>query len=322
MKKLFIIFCVIFLIPIAFAQEIKILFPENEVTYGPWSETYFDYPRTQSKAHHIRINVDVGENVAYYRLMRNNEYVQYLNNATMVDAVPTDSIIDFKPDDLEPLDLIGYLSAMQNLTAIAYDAENNEIGRDTVVFYLAVNLDDYYELVSDSGKSGSTFTVDETAVSKIAVTEDIMEISSQLFSVKKYVSPVTVRNKFTDEIEEHTRVEIVVKPLFESKRDISIYTVIPKSVVMTVNNMTLTGNYTVLDADPVMMWNFAAVNSEQRVEYDVNLPLNTEEAEEIVPIAITHVNPEKSGWYFIIPLVIPIVLLFGIVFFSRFKREK
>jgi hypothetical protein len=323
MKKIFILMLgIILLIPLCFAQEIKILFPENEVTYGPWSDTYFDYPRTGGKAHHLRINVHVGDTVAYYKLMRNNEYVQYLNNATMPDAVPTDSIIDFKADDLEPLDLIGYLSALQNLTAIAYDENNNEVGRDTIVFYLAVNLDDYYELLSSEGQIASGFAVDESAVSQIAVSEEIVEISSQLFSVKKYISPVTVRNKFTDEVENHTRVEIIVKPLFETKRDISVYTVIPKSVVMTLDEMTLAGNYTVLDADPVMMWHFAAVDSEQRVEYDINLPLETKDAEEIVPIAIADSAGDKSGWYFIIPLVIPIVLLFGIVFFSRFKREK
>ncbi|MFA6888674.1 MAG: hypothetical protein WC254_04210, partial [Candidatus Woesearchaeota archaeon] len=101
MKKIFIVVTLLILfLPVLYAQEVKILFPENEVTYGPWSDTYFDYPRTGGKAHHIRIQMDVGENVAYYRLMRNNEWVQYVNNATMVDAVPTDSIIDFKATDL------------------------------------------------------------------------------------------------------------------------------------------------------------------------------------------------------------------------------
>ncbi len=323
MRKIFIIFAVLLLLlPITFAQEIKILFPENEVTYGPWSDTYFDYPKTGGKAHHIRISVQVSDSVAYYRIMRNNEYVQYLNNATMPDAVPTDSIIDFKSDDLEPLDLIGYLSALQNLTVVAYDESNNEVGRDSVVFYLAVNLDDYYELLSSEGQAASAFTVDEQAVQKIEVSEDIVEQSSEFFLIRKYVSPISVRNKFTGEVEEHTRIEIVVKPLFQTQRDISVYTVIPKSVVATLNDMTLTGNYSVIDADPVMMWNFAAVDETQKIEYDVNLPLSAEEVEEIVPIAITTTHAEKTGWYFIIPMVIPIVLLFGIVFFSRFKKEK
>jgi hypothetical protein len=154
------------------------------------------------------------------------------------------------------------------------------------------------------------------------VSEEIVEISSELFSVRKYVSPITVKNKFTGELENHTRVEIIVKPLFETARDISVYSVIPKSVVATLDDLTLTGNYSVIDADPVMMWHFAAVDSTQKIEYDVNLPLNTNDAQEIVPIAVTNVNTDKSGWYFIIPLVIPIVLLFGIVFFSRFKKEK
>ncbi len=314
-------------IPSLFAQEtpaITLNFPEDGITYGPWSETYFDYPRTGGKAHHLRLNVSVGENVAYYRIMRNNEWVQYVGNMTMQDAVSDNAIIEFKADDLEPLDLIGYLSAFQNLSVIAYDVNGNELGSDSAIFYIAVNLDDYYELLSSEGERTSSFAVRQEDLDRVAVSQEEYETSTTFFTVKKYVTTITVRNKFTDEEEEHTRIRFSIKPAIASAvgEDVSLYAVLPKEVVEHLNNLTLAGNYSVLDVDPVMMWHFTAVDTTQTVEYDVNLPLNTEETAEIVPIIISDIEDVKSQWYFFIPLVIPVILLFSIIYFSRFKRHK
>lgn len=304
-------------------SPIEIIFPEHGVTYGPWSDTYFDYPRTGGKAHHIRINLSVGEDVAYYRIMRNNEWVQYVENLSLQDAVPTDSIVDFKPDDLQPLDLIGYLSAMQNLTIIAYDSNNNELGRDTAVFYIAVNLDDYYELIASSGEMASSFVIRPDDLDRVSVTEEETKIFSDFFTLKKYMTFISVKNKFTGDVENHTRMRFSFEPntAYSSGKDVFFYTVIPKEIVSHINNMTLTGNYSVVAADPIMMWHFASVQGEESLEYDINIPINTEIAEEIVPIAVSDVEHEKSSWYFLIPLVIPVILLFAIIFFSRFKKK-
>lgn len=303
-------------------QPIEILFPENEVTYGPWSETYFDYPRTGSKAHHIRITVSVREDVAYYRLMRNNEWVQYVGNLSLQDAVPENSLIEFAPDDLEPLDLIGYLSAFQNLTAVAYAADGRELGRDSVVFYIAVNLDDYYELLASSGEMASSFTPSLEDLGTISVTEEQREITSRFFTIKKYITFIIVRNKFTGDVENHTRVRFVLTPTASGTgQEVLFYSIVPKEIVSHLNNLTITGNYSVVSVDPIMMWHFSAVQGAESLEYDINLPLNTEAAEEIVPIAIAAAEKEKSSWYYLIPLIIPVVLLFFIVYFSKFKKK-
>ncbi len=330
MKLLFLLFFLIILpIPTAIAQgddniPITLNFPEDNVTYGPWSDTYFDYPRTGGKAHHIRLNVSARDDVAYYRIMRNNEWVQYVGNLSITDAVSDNSIIEFQPDDLEPLDLIGYLSALQNLSVVAYDENDNELGRDSAVFYIAVDLDDYYELLSSEGEIATSYSFSPDTLDRISVSQDVVLSTSTFFTLKQYVTQITVRNKFTGELENHTRVRLTLKPSLTSAfgQEVTLYTVIPKEIVATLHNLTLTGNYSVIDADPIMMWHFAAVEETETLEYDVTVPFNTEEAGEIVPIAVSQIEGTKTSWYFFIPLVIPIILLFAIVYFSRFKKNK
>lgn len=327
----FLFFLLFSLMPIyVFAQEsgfganqINILFPQDDVTYGPWSDTYFDYPRTKGKAHHIRISVDIENTVSYYRIMRNGEWVQYVGNTSMQDAMPSDSIIDFRSDDTEPLDLVGYLSALQNLTVVAYDQENNEVGRDTVVFYLAVDLDDYYDLLSSGEQVTSEYSFEPDIADNIYVTQEQVQSSFQFFTLIQTMTHVEVKNKFTQEIENHTRVHLTIKPTVSSVlgRPADIYTVIPKEIA-AFNNLTLTGQFQVINADPVMMWHFTAVENTQEIEYDVNVPIKTEGIDQVVPIAITSQSGIKTSWYFLIPVVIPIILLFAIVYFSRFKKEK
>lgn len=329
-------FLFLLLFPIAFAQEtsssdssssktttIQILFPQNDVTYGPWSDTYFDYPKTGGKAHHIRISVAVGDDVSYYRIMRNNEWVQYVGNVTMNDAVPDDAIIDFKPEDTEPMDLVGYLSALQNLTIIAFDENHHELGRDSVVFYLAVNLDDYYELLESGEAIQTELTLEPDIGEKIEVTQENIEQSLSLFTVVQTVTEVQVKNRFTGETETHSRVTVSIEPTGAGMigQSADVYAIIPKDIVASLSNLTLTGDFVVIDADPVMMWHFAAVEESQEVEYDVHVPVNTEDAKEIVPIAIAETVGTRTSWYFLIPLVIPVILLFAIVYFSRFKKK-
>ncbi|MBI5072915.1 hypothetical protein HZA99_03785 [Candidatus Woesearchaeota archaeon] len=304
------------------AQSIKILFPQNDATYGPWSDTYFDYPRTGGKAHHIRISVDIGDDVSYYRIMRNGEWVQYVGNRSMQDAMQNDSIIDFRSDDTEPLDLIGYLSALQNLTVVAYDKDNNQVGTDNVVFYLAVNLDDYYDLLSSGETVTSHYALRPDIADAVSVNQEQLQSSFPLFTLIQTMTSIQVKNKFTGEVENHTRVHLTVKPAVSSVlgTPADIYTVIPKELA-AFNNLTLTGQFQVINADPVMMWHFAAVENAQDIEYDVNVPINTESVDKVVPIAITSESGVKTSWYFLIPLVIPVILLFAIVYFSRFKKK-
>ncbi|PIN79380.1 hypothetical protein COV16_04540 [Candidatus Woesearchaeota archaeon CG10_big_fil_rev_8_21_14_0_10_34_8] len=312
---------ILFLLPLSIAQEIQILFPEDSVTYGPWSDTYFDYPRTGGKAHHIRVNVDVGENVAYYRISRNGELINYANNVTQKDAVPDDYVVDFDPDDLEPLDMIGYLSAEQKLEVTAYDKDNNEIGSDSVTFYIAVNLDDYYEILESEESFAEDFAIREEDLGFVDVTMEEIESTSLFYTVTNKITYLTVKNRFTNENEEHTRITITIEPKNKGAvgKLVNLYSFIPKKVVGHLNSLTLEGKYAVIDADPVMMWNFVAVNEPTTIEFDVNEHIPTNE---ISAVAVSDIDIEKTSWYFLIPLIVPIVLLFGIVYFSRFKKHK
>ena len=313
----------LFLLATTVSAQITILFPENDVTYGPWSDTYFDYPKTGGKAHHIRLHVDVDEAVAYYRVMRNQEWVQYTNNEKQNDAVPDDAIVDFEPTDLEPLDMVGYLSAMQEVTVIAYDEDNNELGMDTVVFYLAVDLDDYYELIDTGSAIATRPAISDEDLAEIAVTKQQIETTEAFFTVTKTVTRITVKNLFTDETEEHTRVHVTIEPKSKGAMStlINVYSIIPKEIVEHLNSLTIAGDYSVLDPDPIMMWNFAATEDPITVEYDIDAPLSETEIEKISIVAIADIEAEKTQLYFLIPLVIPIILLFGIVYFNRFKQH-
>ena len=286
------------------AQEtsvISILVPEDGVTYGPWSDTYFFYPRSQSDAHHIRISVDMDEEVvSYYGLFRNGVH-----------------IADFDSTDKEPSDLVGYLTTYNNLTVVAYDDEDNELGRDDVEFYLAVNLDDYFELIESEPEFLSEFSVTDEDLGKINVTRELYQETTKYFTVTKKIMYVNVSNKFTNDMEEHTRVTINIKPSIQGE-EVSVYNLIPKYIVEHVNDMTLTEEFKVLDNDPLMMWHFGDV---EEITYDVNEKLTEEQLEEIKTIAVTEQLPEKSAFFYFIPLLLIPIIVGAIVYFGRFKKE-
>jgi hypothetical protein len=319
MKKLLCLLVLVFLISIALANaQMTITYPEDGVTYGPWSDTYIDYARTGGKAHEFRMQVTIDDpNVAYYNIVRYGEIVRE------VSAEGEGDIMNFAADDLEPMTMIGFLSAIQDFEVIAYDVDANELGRDSIEFYIAVALEDYYEVVESEPGFADAFVIREEDFGSVGVTVEQVEVTEDFFSVSKTVTYTTVLNRFTGETEEHTRVRLTVTPLIPGAADFSLdlYAFIPKEVVETLNDMTLEGNYEVIDTDPVMMWNFAAVEEPQTFEFDVHETLEEEAIREISTVAVSDVEVERTNWYFMIPLVLPIAMLFGIVYFNRFKKH-
>ncbi len=314
------------LLPFVYAQEtpvITILSPEDGVTYGPWSDTYFDYPRTGGKAHHIRVKLELNEDVAYYRIQRNNMWIEYANDQQQTDAQPEDAVVDFAPDDLEPLDLVGYLSAVQDIRAVAYDEAGNEIGEDHAEFYLAVDLDDYYEILTSEPGFAETFAIRDEDLATADIAREQINVAEDFFSITREVMYITVRNRFTDETEQHTRIVLSIEPLISDAvgQKVSLYTFIPKDIVSSLNDMTLEGDYRVINVDPVMMWNFAASGETTSFSFDVNEKLANDDAGQISTVVVSDVEIEKTRWYFLLPLILPIILLFSIVYFSRFKRR-
>jgi hypothetical protein len=313
MKRQLLIILLCFMVSlVAVSAQITITYPEDGVTYGPWSETYIDYARTEGKAHEFQMQVAIDNPaIAYYTIERYGALVREVT----FDGTEGD-VVHFAPDDLEPMTLVGFLSAVQDFTVVAYDDAGNEIGQDTIEFYIAVELEDYYEILESEPGFADEFVVRDEDLSSIDVTIEEIEVTEGFY--------VTVRNRFTDETEEHTRVKVTIEPRIPGAADVmlDVYAFIPKEVVETLSGMTLEGEYNVIDVDPVMMWNFAAGEDTNSFEFDVNERLEEEAIREISTVAVSDVEVSRTKWYFLIPLVAPIVLLFGIVYFSKFKRRE
>ena len=322
MKWSIYLFMIILLMSVVSAGEhINIMFPEDMVTYGPWSDTYFHYPRTDSEAHHMRVQVDVGVEVAYYNILRNNEVITYVGDQEQEDFNPGDNIVDFEPTDLEPLDLVGYLSTMNEFEVVAYDADGEEIDRDIVTFYLAVNIEDYFDILDIEPDFESTFSITDEDLGKVEITREVFEEKSDLFIITKRVSYVKVMNKFTEELENHTRIDITLTPKIIGQ-DVKLYSLIPKNVVEHVNNLVLEGQFEVEDPDPLLMWGFANVQDPKKLRYHVNKELSLEEAEEIKLIAIAEGElQEKSILYYLIPILAIPIFIGLFVYFNRFQKE-
>jgi hypothetical protein len=319
MKKQLLLLTLCFLIIVSLVSaQITITYPEDGVTYGPWSDTYIDYARTEGKAHEFQMRVAIDDlAVSYYNIMRYGEIVR----EARPDATQGD-IMNFAADDLEPMTLIGFLSAVQDFEVIAYDVDGNELGRDSIEFYIAVDLDDYYDIIASEEGFADEFVIREADLGLVDITMEEIEVAEGFFSVSRVFTYITVQNRFTDETEEHTRVRVTVEPLIPGAlgQEVELYTFIPKQIVETLNDMTLEGDYNVIDVDPVMMWNFAATDT-TTMEFDVHEKLEQEALKEISTITVSDVEVERTYWYFLIPLVLPILLLFGIVYFNRFKKH-
>ena len=302
-------------------EHITLLYPEDLVTYGPWSDTYFFYERTQSEAHHIRIQVENSNEVAYYNIIRNDEAITYAGDQTQTDFNPDDAIVDFEPDDLEPLDLVGYLSTMNDIEVIAYNNNGEEIDRDSVTFYLAVNIGDYFDILETQPEFNSVFEITDEDLSEVEINREVYEQTSELFTITKNIIYATVKNKFTDETEEHTRVEITITPNVPGE-NLILYSLIPKQVVDNVNGLTLEQEFVVEDPDPLLMWSFAQVQEPKTLTYHVNKHLSEDEAEEIKLIAVSDAEVEaKPLIYYLFPILLIPILIGTLVYFSRYQKE-
>ena len=70
-----------------------------------------------------------------------------------------------------------------------------------------------------------------------------------------------------------------------------------------------------------MMWHFAEIGDVEEITYDVNEKLTEEQLEEIKTIAVTEQLPEKSAFFYFIPLLLIPIIVGAIVYFGRFKKE-
>ena len=310
-------------------EDITILFPEHDVTYGPWSDTYVPYPRTGGNAHVTSPQLEVNEETVAY-------YVLYLNDLAIInqgniptdeltevgfDFNPEDNVWDWEPNDKEPVDMYAPYSALNTLTAVAYDQNRNEIDRDEVTFFYAVNIEDYFEVLErhESGEIG--FTIRPEDIEKINVEKEIVEDSTLLFEVTKEYTYLTVKNKFSGKEEEHTAIKLTITPKTPGV-DLTLYSLIPKHIAEHVNELVLEDDFTVIDPDPVMMWQFANVQEAKTLEYHVEKKLKAEEIEEIRAITVSDMAAkQKPLWYFLIPILLIPMIMFSFIYFSRYQQH-
>lgn len=322
MRWLIYLFMIVILASSIYAGEfIEITHPEDGVTYGPWSESYYFEEKTEREAHHLFLKVDIDqEAVAYYNVIWNNILMEYAGGQIVEDFNPGDSIVDFAPDDLEPLSFASPATTLSTFEVIAYDTMGVEIDRDTITFYLAVNIEDYFEILESEPEFESLYRITDEDLGKVEITREVLEESSEVFTLRKSIIYVTARDRFTDEVVEHTKVVITIIPEYPGK-DLTLYSLIPKEVVDNVNEMVLEEDFVVKDPDPLMMWTFANVEETQQLTYHISKHLNSEEAEEIKMIAITEGGVEKSFIYYLIPIIAIPVILGIVIYFSRFQKR-
>jgi len=300
MKKLVLIFILILFSSVVSAG-ITITYPEDRTLFGPWSDTYVSYERTGGMAHNIVPTVDITDDVAFYRIYRNGEIAKSNTIEGHENA--------FANDDYEPLSLYGYLPSWNNLTVIAYDPDENEIYRDTVIFWISINLDDYFELLSSE-------EVDSSVIDSSMTTETE---ETRYFDVVKTIYHVKVKNRFTGQEEDHTRIKVRLEPKFMVKEysGLSLRAEVPKSIADNVNLMFLTEEFSIEEYDPLIVWSFDA---EEEVEFDITGRL-TEEQLKQVSIAPTVATMKKRLASILLLVLVPIIAVF-FVFFAKHGKKR
>jgi hypothetical protein len=325
MSNKFIITILIFLLVVSFASaenDITILNPEHDLTYGPWSDTYVFYPRTESNAHQIMVELDINqETVHHYQIFNNNIPIQYAGGIMGVDANPDDAIFDFPADDTRPATLVGPVTTLNEVKVIAFDEENNVIDEDAVTFYLSINIEDYFEILERQEEGEIGFTIKPEDIAKINIEQEVVDESTLLFDIKKEYTFLTVEDKFTGSEKEHTGIKITITPKTPGV-DLTLYNLIPKYIVEHVNELVLEDDFTIVDPDPIMMWQFANVQKPKTLEYHVEKKLKIEEIEEIKAITISeNAGEQKAISYFLLPVLLIPIVMFGFIFFSRYQHH-
>ncbi len=331
-RGLLLLTIILFALPsLAYAQYIDIVFPEDGVTYGPWSDTYYFSERLNTTLHHIRLNLSIDQdNVVAYRIYRNGEPISYVGGMPMDDYFADDEVMDFRPDDTQPIDFVGNLFTLNNFTVEAFDINNNSIQNDSSVFYLSVNIEDYFEILDADEEFMSELAVSEEDLANIDVTQELYQESTDYFTITKKATYLQVRDRVTGRLENHTQITINVQPLVDTT-DVTLYNLIPKYIVEHVNDLILTEAFNVLDPDPLIMWNFAELSGTKEITYHVNEHVSGEGIEEITAMAVAEGHDEnvmtitssdnnKSYLFYLIPIVIVPFILITMLYYGKHKK--
>lgn len=299
------VFCSLFLLPIVSAADIEIVFPV-EGTYGPWSGTYKTHE--SGKAHFITPSIKVNQQAI-------DKYELY-DNGNLIGG--------FEASDLNPTTAVITDPGLHTFVVKGYK-NNQVIAEDKVKTDFVFNYFDVFKSVKELDPVAVNFDVTEDDFANIDATLEEYQKTMEHVELKKSFIHLTVKDKFTGEEKENTLVVVKIK-LDSTVKDLKVYEKIPKTVAQHVNNLTLIGNYTILEEDPLIVWSFANIDTaaikELEVSYAVNDFVLEEDFEDVKTIPIAEIKPKKTYLYYLLPLLLIPIIVFIVIYFGKFQKEE
>ncbi len=302
---LFVIVYLFTLLSFVSAADIEIVFP-TEGTYGPWSGTYKTHEG--GKAHFITPSIKVNQQVV-------DKYELY-DNGNLIGS--------FEASDLNPTTAVITDPGLHTLVVKGYKS-NQVVAEHSVKADFVFNYFDVFKSVKELDPVVVNFEVTEEDFANIEATLEDYQKTMKHVELKKSFIHLTVKDKFTGEEKENTLVVIKIK-VDEAVKDLKVYELIPKTIAQHINNLTLTGNYTIIEEDPLIVWNFANVDTaavkELEASYAVNDFVLEEDFEDVKTIPIAEIKPKRTYLYYLLPLLLIPIIVFIVIYFGKFQKEE
>jgi len=179
-------------------------------------------------------------------------------------------------------------------------------------------INERLELIEEKIEDDLTFIEEQLENSKKRYNEAVKSLD-----IKKVASFHKTKDE-TGKIEDLTIITLTVTPE-KTLFDVSIFEEIPKSIVSNVNEIIFyDSNYEVIEPDPLIVWNFAAIDSNIDISYGVKKIIDTELLKETKTVPITGKIIEKdqierfSLFSIIFPAFMTFIIAYIVIFFHKF----
>jgi len=127
---------------------------------------------------------------------------------------------------------------------------------------------------------------------------------------------LTIRSNF-EETEDSTKVSLKLTPGANLK-DLRVPLEIPKCLAEHVNEIQFDqSNYEVINVDPLMVWTFDALNSEQEISFTVPKLVDQNCKDQMRAFGVAQSEP-VNPW---VPIAIIPIIGLVLVFFQRFHKD-
>lgn len=303
---MFFLFTLFFLAPAVLSVDIEITYP-TPGSFDPAGSTYQEYQG--GKAHFLTPKITINQEVI-------DTYEFYDNN---------NLIGTFQASDTEPTTAVITEPGLHTLAVKGLKdgqiIEEDSVEVDFVFEYFdvvdSINEEDPVELPAAG--------VTNSDLEEIGATEEEYQETMKHVQIKKELIHITVKDKFTGEEKENTM--IIVKASADNQvQELKIYELIPKNIAEHVNDVILTGDYTIINPDPLIVWTFAGVETSEIKNFEATYAVEDfvleEDLEEIKTIPIAQIKPPKKYLYYLIPIILVPLIVILFVYFNRFQKEE